>query len=250
MSSNDPHPLTLFADRLDARVKLSQPARAAVLALPFAVREMAQGTHMIRERDAPSHCCLMLSGFSYRHKIVANGGRQILAVHMAGDMVDLQNAFFDSSDHNVQALTHCEVALIPRAAVEELAFSVGPVGKAMWLETLVDGSIFREWIANVGRRTAKQRIAHFLCEFAVRLEAIGLGETCNYELPMTQEQIGDVVGLTSVHVNRTLMALDREGLTERTKRSVIILDWKKLARAGDFNTHYLHMAQRPPPVAA
>ncbi len=249
MSSRDPHPLTAFAQRLGSRVPLSEPASAAVLALPHSVRVMPAGEHIVRERDRPSHCCLMLSGFSYRHKIVANGGRQILAIHMAGDMVDLQNTFFASSDHNVQTLTQCEVAFIPRTSLEELAFSFSSVGKAMWLETLIDGSIFREWIANVGRRNAKQRIAHFLCEFAVRLEAIGLGETCNYELPMTQEQIGDVVGLTSVHVNRTLMALDREGLTERTRRSVIILDWQQLARAGDFNTHYLHMPEQPSALA-
>ena len=250
MSSRDPHPLTLLAKRLSSRFPLSNADRAAVLALPHSVRDMAPGEHVIRERDRPTHCCLMLSGFSYRHKIVANGGRQILALHMAGDLVDLQNVFLESSDHNVQTLTRCEVALIPRGAMEELAFSFRSVGKAMWVETLVDGSIFREWIANVGRRTAKQRIAHVLCEFAVRLEAVGLGKTCNYELPMTQEQLGDVVGLTSVHVNRTLMALDREGLTKRTKRSVIILDWMKLAQAGDFNTHYLHMPERPPPVLA
>ncbi len=119
------------------------------------------------------------------------------------------------------------------------------LGKAMWVETLVDGSIFRDWMANVGRRDARQRVAHLLCEFALRLEAAGLGETCNYTLPMTQEQIADAVGLTSVHVNRTLQALDSEGLTRRTKREVIIDDWKKLAEAGDFDPTYLHMPSAP-----
>ena len=249
MSRRESHPLQALADRLAGRVSLSEPDRAALLALPHVRRDMAAGEYLIHERDAPSHCCLMLSGFSYRHKIVANGGRQILAVHMAGDMVDLQNVFFGSSDHNVQTLTPCEVALIPRAALEELALSRSALGKALWMETLVDGSIFREWIANVGRRTSRERIAHFLCEFAVRLEAAGLGESCAYELPMTQEQLGDVVGLTAVHVNRTLMSLDREGLTERTRRSVIIRDWKGLARAGDFNTHYLHFPAKPSAAA-
>lgn len=177
MSSRATHPLSVFADRLGSRVPLSALDRAAVLDLPHTMRGMAAGEHIIRERDTPTHCCVMLSGFSFRHKIVANGGRQILSVHMLGDMVDLQNAFFGSSDHNVQTLTQCEVALIPRGAVEELAFSFRSVGKAMWIESLVDSSIFREWIANVGRRTARQRIAHFLCEFAVRLEAVGLGES-------------------------------------------------------------------------
>ena len=245
MNRPDPHPLLPLLDRLLGRAPFAAAGRAAVLDLPHIVRSYPAGDHLVREGDRPQYCCLMLSGFSFRHKIVASGGRQILGFHLKGDMVDLQNAFFESSDHNVQTLTPCEVALISRVALDDLALAHPAVAKAMWIETLVDGSIFREWIANVGRRSARQRIAHFLCEFAVRLEAAGLGETCSYELPMTQEQIGDVVGLTSVHVNRTLRLLDEEGLTTRTKRSVIIEDWKRLARVGDFSARYLHMPERP-----
>ena len=158
-------------------------------------------------------------------------------------MVDLQNALLAVADHNVQSLTPTVVAFIPREAIVELAFARPSVGKALWKETLVEGSISREWIANVGRRDARTRVAHLLCEFAMRLEAVGLGEHCNYEFPMTQEQIADTVGLTSVHVNRTLKSFDREGLTTRSKRSVTIEDWEKLAGVGDFNPVYLHLPQ-------
>ncbi len=239
------HPLSRFVARLRSRAELNDREQAAVLALPHALRTIKAGQHFVREGDKVTHCCLMISGFALRHKIVASGGRQILALQMAGDMVDLQNFLLETADHNVQALNDVEVALIPREALENLAFSSRALGKAMWVETLVDGSIFREWIANVGRRDARQRVAHLLCEFALRLEAAGLGETCNYTLPMTQEQIADAVGLTSVHVNRTLQALDSDGLTRRTKREVIIDDWKKLAEAGDFDPMYLHMPSAP-----
>jgi CRP-like cAMP-binding protein len=112
----------------------------------------------------------------------------------------------------------------------------------MWIDTLVDGSIFREWIANVGRRDARARIAHLLCEFSLRLKVAGLGEATDYALPMTQEQLADATGLTSVHVNRTLKALEAEQLIERSNpRSIVIGNWKKLADAGDFNPQYLHM---------
>jgi CRP-like cAMP-binding protein len=131
--------------------------------------------------------------------------------------------------------------LIPVEAVQEIAFKRPNVGKAMWYETLVDASIFREWTLNVGRRDALTRTAHLLCEFAVRLETAGLGEQCAYELPMTQEQLADALGLTSVHVNRTLQALAAQGLIERTKRSVKIGDWKRLAAVGDFDSNYLHL---------
>lgn len=117
----------------------------------------------------------------------------------------------------------------------------------MWLDTLVDASIFREWIANVGRRDARTRIAHLLCEFAVRLRLAGLGEETHYELPMTQEQLADATGLTSVHVNRTLKGLETEGLIERTNpRAIHIGDWRKLAKAGDFDSAYLHLRDNKP----
>ncbi len=135
---------------------------------------------------------------------------------MPGDVVDLQNAWLTFSDHGVQALTSGSMAFIPREAIQELAFRRPAVGKALWLDTLVDGSILREWIANVGRRDARTRMAHILCEFAVRLQAVGLGERLSYELPMTQEQLADVLGLTAVHVNRTLQGLDAERLTKRS----------------------------------
>jgi CRP-like cAMP-binding protein len=111
----------------------------------------------------------------------------------------------------------------------------------MWYETLVDASIFREWTLNVGRRPARERTAHMLCEFAISLEVAGLGTQLDYELPMSQEELADALGLTPVHVNRTLKALQAEGLIERTRRSVLIPDWKRLARVADFDPNYLHL---------
>jgi CRP-like cAMP-binding protein len=214
---------------------------AALLALPHRVKTLEPHHHVVREREKATDCCLMLSGFSVRHKIVAGGARQIVAIHMKGDMVDLQNSMLGVADHSVQMLTKGEVALIPRDFIQKLALDHPRAGMAMWKDTLVDGSIFREWIANIGRRDAATRLAHVLCEFALRLKVAGLGEQTNYELPMTQEQLADAVGLTSVHVNRTLQALERQNLISRTQRSVRITDWRRLADAGDFDATYLHL---------
>ena len=169
---------------------------------------------------------------------------------MKGDLADLQNSLLGTADHNLQALTHVEVALIPVEAIQEIAFARPAVGRAMWYETLVDASIFREWTLNVGRRDARTRAAHMLCEFALRLEAAGLGERCHYELPMTQEQLADALGLTSVHTNRTLMGLGEDGLITRTQRSVRIDDWPRLMRRGDFDPAYLHLDASAPAAAA
>jgi CRP-like cAMP-binding protein len=236
--------------KLSYRSELSGEDEAAILALPHTVKLMEPHHFVVRERDLATHSCLMLSGFSVRSKTVSSGNRQIVSIHMKGEMVDLQNSMLRVADHSVQMLTAGKVAMIPREAVIELTLERPKVAHAMWIDTLVDGSIFREWIANLGRRNARARIAHVLCEFSLRLKVAGLGEEANYQLPMTQEQLADATGLTPVHVNRTLKALEKEGLIQRsTPRSIHIGDWRKLTDAGDFDSNYLHMPDDEPALA-
>jgi CRP-like cAMP-binding protein len=129
----------------------------------------------------------------------------------------------------------------------KIAFERPAVGKAMWIDSLVDGSIFREWIANIGRRQARIRLAHLLCEFSLRMKVAGLGDETGYELPMTQDQLADATGLTSVHTNRTMKSLEADGVIKRSNpRSIVIGDWKTLAAAGDFNSAYLHLRPGEP----
>jgi CRP-like cAMP-binding protein len=227
--------------RLETRGALSPEDRAAVRDLPFIPRTFEPAAYLVREGEPPEMCALLLSGFAYRHKVTGDGERQIMAVHMSGEFLDLQNSFLEVADHNVQALTRCDVAMVPVAALRKLAQERPQVGRAMWIETLIDAAIFREWIVNVGRRDSISRISHLLCEFALRLEAAGLAEDHRYEMPMTQEQIADCTGLTPVHVNRVLKELGRMGLIDREKRSVSIVDWERLQDIGDFNTRYLHL---------
>jgi CRP-like cAMP-binding protein len=227
--------------RLETRVRLEADDRSAVLALPVSSRTLEPAGYMVREGEVTEVCILLLSGFAYRHKITGDGQRQILSVHMPGEFLDLHNCLLGLADHNVQALTRCEVATVPVAALRTLADQHPRVGRAMWIDTLIDAAIFREWIVNVGRRDSISRLSHLLCEFALRLEAADLAQDRRYELPMTQEQLADCTGLTPVHVNRVLKELGRLGLINRDKRSVEILEWERLQQIGDFNTRYLHM---------
>ena len=227
--------------KLNKWFPLSEGDRTALLALPHKLRTLEPSQYVVREGDKAEHSCLLLSGYAFRQKIVGDGGRQILALHIKGDMMDLQNSLLGRADHNVQALTRIEIAMIPREAVLELTEQRPAIGRAMWHDTLVDGSVHREWTASIGRRDARARVAHLLCEFALRLQVAGLVEQNGYELPMTQEQLADCIGLTPVHVNRTLKALEADGLISRTKRSVRAEDWDKLARVGDFTSDYLHI---------
>jgi len=223
--------------------KLDSADREAILNLPHTLKRVEQHHYIIRDRDNAAFSCLLLSGFAVRHKIVGGGYRQICSIHMKGELVDLQNSLLGTADHSVQMLTTGQIAMIPRDEIMKLAFERPAVGRAMWFDTLVDGSIFREWIANVGRRDARTRVAHLLCEFALRLKVAGLGDEVGYQLPMTQEQLGDATGLTSVHVNRTIKQLEADGLIDRVSpRSISIGDWKKLADVGDFDSHYLHLS--------
>ena len=236
--------------KLEYWVPLKAADREALLGLPHAVKTMEAHHYIVRERERPTHSCVMVRGFSIRHKIVGTGHRQICAVHMKGDLVDLQNSLLGVADHSVQMLTSGKVAMVPREEIERIAFERPRIGRAMWIDTLVEAAIAREWIANVGRRDARTRMAHLLCVFSLRLKLAGLGEQTGWELPMTQEQLADATGMTSVHANRSIKALEADGLIERTTpRSIKIGDWKKLAEAGDFDSNYLHLRSDEPALA-
>ena len=227
MPENPEHVLAPMVRQLGLREPLTADDRNAILALPFTLREVKAGQYLVWDGDKPQNTCLLISGFAIRHKLAGNGGRQIVSM-----------------------LTNGEIALIPVDALRELAFNHPSVGMAMWYETLVEGSIFREWVLNIGRRDARTRISHLLCELALRMEGAGLGEHINYELPITQEQLADAVALTSVHVNRTLMKLQEDGLITRNRRMITVLDWKKMMNEADFEPRYLHIRDRAPPPAA
>ena len=242
MTDETASPLTPMLRKLRLWAELGPADERELLRLPHELVTIRKHRSLIAEGDIVTHAWLLLSGYCVRYKIVGDGGRQILSIHMIGDVVDLQNALLGIADHGVQALTDCEMAKIPIAAIRALTDTHPQIKDALWFDTLVDGSIHREWVANVGRRDARRRVAHLLCEFALKLEAIHTGEQLDYELPMTQEQLADATGLTPVHINRVLQSLAKEGLIDRaTAKSIVIGDWKRLAAAGDFQPDYLHL---------
>jgi CRP-like cAMP-binding protein len=234
------NPLRLLVRKLEAHYPLTEHDHAAILDLPYTLRRLEAQSYTMREGDRPERCAVLLSGYAFRHKLTGEGARQILAIHIPGDALDFQNLFLQESDHNVQMLTRGLVAEVPSSAIEALALNNHDVGRAILVSTLVEASIFREWALNIGRRDARSRVAHLLCEFAYRLTTLGLKPTGTYELPMTQEQLADATGLTSVHVNRVLQALQRDGLLDRDRRMVRFPSWERMRDVADFNPRYLH----------
>lgn len=245
---SSPHPLDLLVRTLQLHAPLGAAEQRALRALSCTVRTLEAQSYIVREGDPPTICAVLVSGFAYRQKLTSDGARQIVSIQMPGDPLDLQNMFLDVADHSIQTLTRAEVAFIPRGEFETLARTDAAIGYACLMNVLVEASISREWVLNVGRRDSRARMAHLLCEFAVRLEAHGLVDQYGYDLPMTQELIADATGLTSVHVNRTLKGLEAEGLIARNKRKVSIPDWEALRDVGDFNLRYLHLEPSRPPL--
>ncbi|MDB5711745.1 MAG: Crp/Fnr family transcriptional regulator [Sphingomonas bacterium] len=233
--------LSLLADKLGLWLPLDGDHRAAIVSLPHVVRTLRAGEFIVREEDRPRHSCLLLSGFAARHKLAGNGARQILALHIASDLIDMHQAMPTRADHNIQALSTVTLAYVPLDAIRDLGARQPAVGEAMWFETLVEAATLREWMLNIGRRDARTRTAHLLCEMGVRLHAAGLGERDQFTLPFTQEQMADALALTNVHVSRMLALLAAEGLIERHNRHLTILDFARLATVGDFDPRYLHL---------
>jgi len=234
------HHLSPLVRRWSKHSRLSPADCDAVLALPSTVRTFGKDAYLVREGQQATECAVLLRGFAFRQKLVRDGSRQIISFHIPTEFVDLQNALLGIADHNVQSVNRTEAALIPRQAILDLAMARPAVRIAMWTDTLIDSSIFREWVVNVGRRDSRTRIAHLLCELALRLERIGIGGDGMVDFPLTQEQLADATGLTSVHTNRTLQSLRREGLIQLNSGSLRVLDWDGLREAGDFDELYLH----------
>lgn len=238
------HPMLLrMLRKLETRARLDEEDRAALLGLRFVERIYEPAAYLSREGTIATHSALILEGFAFRHKLGIDGGRQIVSFHVPGDFVDLEGALLRAADHNVQMLTRCRVAAVPVRDILDLIERHPRVARALWVDTLIDASIYREWIMNVGRRPAKRRLAHLYCELAIRLKLAGLGAESGYRMPMTQEQLADATGLTSVHVSRSLKALETEGLIRRDGRFVSIPDWQRLSEACDFSELYLHLDQ-------
>ncbi|MEO6091870.1 MAG: Crp/Fnr family transcriptional regulator [Novosphingobium sp.] len=235
------HPLQLLLRKLETHALIPNVDGEALLALPHRIATIEPQGYVVREGDCPNMTGVLLAGFAFRQKLTGQGTRQIVALQIPGDPLDFQNLFFDHSDHSVQALTRARVALIPRVQVQRLMASRPSINRAIVTSALVEASISREWIVNIGRRDARSRLAHMLCEWLVRLEAQGLIEEYGCELPMTQEQIADALGLTSVHVNRMLKILEGEGVLLRDRGRLSFPDREKLLELAKFNPRYLHL---------
>ena len=209
------------------------------------LRHFAAHEDLIRENDVTGGVNLLVEGFACRYKILPDGRRQIVAYLVPGDMCDLRVFILKRMDHAIATLTAATVAMLSRESVLYLTEKFPGLTRALWWATLVDEAVTREWVVNVGQRTAIERMAHLFCELFVRLQAVGLTRGNQCDLPVTQAELADTLALSSVHVNRTLKELRREGLVTVSGRTLVIHNFEVLQTLAMFTPNYLHLA-RPP----
>ena len=229
-----------LVQKLQSITGLTAEEQHALLDLPMAVRSYTKGEDIVREGDVPSECCLILDGFACRYKLLPDGRRQIMAFHTPGDLPDLQSLHIQTMDHSVGVMMPTLAAFIPHKSMRDLTGRFPGLLHAFWRDTLVDAAIFREWIVGIGRRDAHERIAHLIGEMLLRLKGVGLAPDHTFKMPATQVDVADALGLSSVHVNRVLQDLRRDGLITWTNYTVSILKWEELQKRALFDATYLH----------
>ena len=238
MSGN---PTSALITKLTVSNNLDSDDIRAIQHLRIRPKNLAAREVIVADGQRPTECCLIASGFAFRSKTTADGERQVLSVHIPGEIPDLQSLHLGIMDHDLIAVTPCTVGFISHDDLIEICRQRPNLANALWRETLVDGALFREWIVNVGRRQAVPRMAHLLLELHKRLNTIGLTRDGEFALAITQSDLGDCLGLSTVHINRVLQYLRKEGIVQVSRSEFRILDGDRIEALAGFDPTYLHL---------
>jgi CRP-like cAMP-binding protein len=234
-----------FLDRLLLRSVLTEEEQAAIMALGGDIERCAPNDDIVSPHEHVERACLVASGLVGRYDQMLDGERQVTSIYVAGDMCDLHSVVAPRVSWSITALSRVTVIRVHHRELRELCIRYPGVAIAFWRDGTADAAIFAKWIGNLGRKNGKARIGHLFCEMGMRCEAAKLGSRTAYELPLTQTQLADTVGLTAVHVNRTLKDMNAEGLVHFRRGRVEIPDWDALTSLAEFDPDYL-MLEGPP----
>jgi len=229
--------------QLRSRRVLSGEEAAAIASLPIRLRELAADEHLSREGDPSIRCAYVIDGALYQTKLTRGGDRQIVGLRLKHEFVGLQDVLLRTTAHDVQALTSCRLLQVDADQLRATMQQHPGIAEVLMADVMISCSIAQDWIVNVGRRDARSRVAHLLCELALRMQGGALSPGAGYVLPLTQLQLGDAVGLGRIAVNRVMRALTRLGVASCDKSCITILDPARLEEIGDFTARYLHLAQ-------
>ena len=230
--------------RLRARDLVSAEEEQAVRDAVSETRRVPAKTTVIHAGRLLSTSTLLLDGLMCRYKDLRNGQRQITELHVAGDFVDLHSFSLKRLDHNIMALTPCQIAIVPHRALNDITERHPHLARLYWFSTNLDAAVHREWMLSLGRRSALSKVAHLFCELQVRLGLVGLTDDTGYDLALTQIDLAECVGMTPVHVNRLLRDLREQGAVEFGKGRVTIRDLNLLRRIAEFDPAYLYLERQ------
>lgn len=237
--------IDFFLMKLRVRDDISPDEEEAIRAIFTDVREVPSDKTLIRAGHELDFSTLLLDGLLCRYKDLRDGSRQISELHVAGDFADLHSFSLKHLDHSVMALTRCRVAIAPHDRIQAAIRAHPHLGRMFWFMTNLDAAIHREWVLSLGRRSALSRTAHLFCELRLRLGVVGLADEASYALKLTQIDLAECLGLTSVHVNRVLKELRERGLVEFRSGRVAIGDLAGLEQVAEFDPAYLYLERRP-----
>ena len=230
---------------LECRETLSGHERQVIFDLGWRLQDVESGIEIVEDRSRPIRSCLLVHGMAGRSMSLATGERQISAIQVAGDFVDLHGFLLKVLDHSVVTLTRCTVAFVEHSALRALTEAEPHLGRMLSMLIAIDASIQRGWILALGRENASQRLAHLLCELCARLEVVGLASGRTFDLPFTQAQLADMLGLSVVHTNRVVNELRASKLVDWKDGRVTICDWRALAAQAQFDPVYLNLFHEP-----
>jgi CRP-like cAMP-binding protein len=231
--------MELFVQRLAGHSRLSAEEQGVILGLPTTLVHYPAHVDIVRLGVVVDHACLVSEGLVGRYGQTGDGKRQFLSLHLPGEMIDLPSVVAPQATSALNALAPTTVLKVPHAALREIGLRHPAIAAAFWRDCVLDASILSQWLVNVGRRDARTRTAHLVCELAVRSRRFQVANLDHFALPITQEQMADALGLTPVHVNRVLKGLREERLMTLTRGRVTIEDWRALTAAAEFDTSYL-----------
>jgi CRP-like cAMP-binding protein len=206
--------------------------------------EVAADQAIVREEAISDSVHLLLSGWACRFAALSGGRRRIQSLHMGGDFVDLQGFTLKRLDSTAVALTFCRLAVIPHANLRMISETMPHLTRLLWLTTVVEAAIQRQWLLGAGQRSALGRLAHLLCEVFTRLEVGGLNDGQSFQLPLTQAELGDTLGISLVHANRVVGELRARGIVRWRGENVEIRDWATLRDLAEFDPAYLELERR------
>jgi CRP-like cAMP-binding protein len=230
--------------KLRARDEIDAREEAVIRAAVKEVIEFPADATIVRANTPVDASMILLSGIACRQKDLRDGRRQITELHVPGDFTDLHSFTLKYLDHDVAALSDCALAVVPHERVQAITEEYPHLARVYWFGTNLDGAVHREWELSLGRRSALARMAHLFCELFVRLEIVKLVEGLSYQLPLTQIQLAECLGITGVHANRTLQELRATGAVDFTSGRVIIHDFAALKRTAEFDPAYLYLDRR------